>query len=62
MIRDALWEWWAGIRFAIDWKALATANNQKGHKCLCRFPKSVIRWKVQQLGIEWVASKMLSGE
>ena len=62
MTRDALWEWWAGIRFAIDWSALARANNRKGHKCLCRFPKAVIRWKVQQLVIEWVAAQLLSGE
>ena len=61
-VRQALWDWWCGVRFAVDWKALATHNNAKGRKCLCRFPKSLIRWKVHQLQAEYAAAAMLKGD
>ena len=62
LIRDGVYKWFVGLRFAIDWKALAAQNNAKGHKCLCRFPKALVPWKVEQLQIEYAASAMLNGE
>ena len=62
MIREELWQWWTSVRFAIDCSALATQNNAKGRKCLCRFPKSVIRWEVEQMQVEYTAAAMLRGE
>ena len=60
-IRDALFEWWIQIRFAVDWTELAKHNNAKGKKCLCRFPRAVIRWKVDQLLAEYAASVFIAG-
>ena len=55
MIRDALFEWWVGVRFAVDWRELRNQSARRGRGCACRFPKSVIRWKVQQLVVEYAA-------
>ena len=32
LIRDATYRWFVGLRFAIDWKALAARNNATGSK------------------------------
>ena len=62
LVGEAFFEWWAGMRYAIDWTALANHNNNRKRKCLCRMPKSILRYKIRQLESEWVASHLLSGE
>ena len=62
MIRDALFEWWVGVRFAVDWTALRKRSARRGRGCSCRFPKSVLRWKVQQLVVEYAAAHVLHSE
>ena len=62
MIRDALFEWWVSVRFAVDWSALESRTRSRGHQCACRFPKAVIRWKGQQLVVEYAAAHVIHGE
>ena len=62
MIRDALFEWWVSVRFAIAWTALKSQSARRGRGCACRFPRSVIRWKVQQLVVEYEAAHVLHSE
>ena len=61
-VRDALFEWWVGLRERIDWGSLARANMRKGRKCLCRFPKTVLQLKVDELQAEWIACHLIEGE
>ena len=49
LIRQALYEWWAGIRYAIDWQQMVASRRSRGKKNLARFPRSALRLKVQQL-------------
>ena len=30
MVREALYEWWSSIRYAIDWKQLVAENRSRG--------------------------------
>ena len=49
LVRTALYEWWSGLRHAIDWKKLIENRRSRGKKNLARFPRSVLRVKVNQL-------------
>ena len=49
LIRHALFEWWSGIRYAIDWTQFAAENRSRGKKHLARFPRSILVLKVTQL-------------
>ena len=49
LVRTALYEWWSGLRHAIDWKKLIENRRSRGKKHLARFPRSVLRVKVNQL-------------
>jgi hypothetical protein len=49
LIRDALYEWWVGVRYAIDWKKLIADRRSRGMKSLARFPRSILRAKVYEL-------------
>ena len=45
LVRKALYEWWAGIRYAISWESHIGDRRSRGRKCLARFPRSVMRAK-----------------
>ena len=60
-MRKELYEWWAGIRYAIDWKALADARRSRGRACLARFPRYSLRAKVYQLLEDHAYATLLSG-
>ena len=61
-VRQELYEWWTGIRYAIDWKALKAINRGRGlKKNLARFPRSIVRIKVQQLLREHAHASLLNG-
>ena len=49
LVRQALYQWWSSIRYAIDWKQLAENRRSRGKKHLARFPRSVLRLKLLQL-------------
>ena len=60
-VREALYEWWAGIRYAIDWKQVIAENRSRGIKHLARFPRALIRLKVQQLMQDYTYACLLNG-
>ena len=60
-VREALYEWWSGIRYAIDWKQLIAENRSRGRKHLARFPRSILRLKVQQLLRDHAYACLLNG-
>ena len=61
LVRQALYEWWTSIRFAIDWKQLIAENRKRGKKHLARFPRTVIRLKVYELLQDHVYACLLNG-
>ena len=61
LVRQALYEWWSSIRYAIDWKALVHSRRSHGKKHLARFPRSLLRLKVQQLQEFLAYSCLVSG-
>ena len=61
-VRQELYQWFASIRHAIDWKSLITTNRGRGlKKHLARFPMSVLKVKVQQLLREHAHASLLNG-
>ena len=61
LIRRALYEWFTSIRYAIDWKQLVENRRSRGKKHLARFPRSVLRVKVNQLQADQAAACILHG-
>ena len=61
-VRDALYEWFVGLRYGIDWQRLAAERRSRGSSRLCRLPRSLITAKANQLVLEYVQSSLLSGE
>ena len=63
LIRQALYEWFTSIRYAIDWKSLVAENRSRGlKKNLARFPRAVLVYKVKQLLQEYAHACLMSGE
>ena len=62
LIRQQLYEWWTGIRYAIDWKQLIQSRRSRGKKNLARFPRAIIILKTQQLLEEHAYACLLSGQ
>ena len=60
LVRQALYEWWSSIRYAIDWKQLAEHRRSRGKKHLARFPRSILRLKVLQLLADHAAACLLN--
>ena len=50
LLRQALYEWWSSMRYAIEWKQLAANRRSRGKKNLARFPRSLLRVKVHTPG------------
>ena len=61
LIRRALYEWFTSIRYAIDWKQLVENRRSRGRKHLARFPRSVLRVKLNQLQADQAAASILHG-
>ena len=62
LVRQELYEWWSGLRHAIDWKELARRRRSRGKKHLARFPRCVLRIKVQQLMEDLAYASLMNGE
>jgi len=60
-IRHALYEWFTGIRYAIDWKQMIAENRSRGKKIVARIPRSFLRLKVRQLLQDYAYSCLLNG-
>ena len=62
LVREELYEWFTGIRYAIDWKQLIAENRNRGVKHLARFPRSVLKLKVSQFLQDYSYACLLNGE
>jgi hypothetical protein len=60
-VRQALYEWFTGIRYAIDWRELIAENRSRGRRHLARFPRSILKLKVQQLLQDYTYACLLNG-
>ncbi len=60
-VREALYEWFSSIRYAIDWTQMIAENRSRGRKHLARFPRSVLKLKVQQLLQDYTYACLLNG-
>ena len=61
LVGKELFEWWSGMRYAIDWKRLSDVNRSRGKKCLARFPRSVLRTKLLQLLEDQAFAALMNG-
>ena len=62
MVRNALYEWWSSIRYAIDWTQLIADNRSRGlKKNLARFPRDLMLVKTNQLLREHAHACLLNG-
>ena len=62
IVRQALYEWWTGLRYAIDWKKHAANRAKRNKKVLARFPRAVLRAKVIHLLQDYAYAALLNGE
>ena len=62
LVRQKLYEWWSGLRHAIDWEKLIQERRSRGKKHLARFPRDIIIAKVTQLLEESAYASLLNGE
>ena len=58
-VREALYEWFVSIRYAIDWQNMPQLS---GGRKLCRFPRSLLRARANQLMLEYMRACLVSGE
>ena len=56
-----LYEWFVGLRYAIDWKSLASQNRTCGKRCLARFPRSIVKQKVMGLLEDHAFAVLMNG-
>jgi hypothetical protein len=61
LVRRELYEWWVGIRYAIDWAELIRSRRSRGKSCLARFPRAALRNKVNQLLEDHAYASLLNG-
>lgn len=61
LVRQSLYEWWAGLRYAVDWKRHAANRVKLKRKMMARFPRAVLRAKVTQLLQDYVYAALLNG-
>ena len=60
IVIQQLYEWWAGLRYAIDWQTLIENRRSRGTH-IARCPASVICLEVRQLLEEFVYASLLNG-
>ena len=61
LVRRQLYEWWSGLRHAIDWRTLIADRRSRGKKHLARFPRSLVLLKVQSLLQDHAYASLMSG-
>ena len=61
-IRQELYEWWTGLRYGINWTELIAENRRQGKKKhLARFPRSLVRLKLDQIVQDYTHACLLTG-
>mgnify|MGYP005671698245 CR=1 FL=1 len=61
LVRKELYEWWSGLRHAIDWRTLIADRRSRGKKHLARFPRSLVLLKVQSLLQDHAYASLIGG-
>ena len=62
-VRDALYQWFASIRYSVDWKACEGKSRSSGqNKCLARFTRGLLRQKLKQLMIDDGSQCLVRGQ
>ena len=61
IVRQQLYEWWAGLRYAIDWQTLIENRRSRGKQHLACCPASAIYSNGRQLLGEFVYASLLNG-
>lgn len=61
-LRQALYEWFASIRYSVDWRAVSEGIvPQLRHKCIGRFTRAMVKAKAQQLLKVYLRECLLRG-
>ena len=61
-VRNRLYEWFISMRFSIDWKKYNAACRSRGaFKCIGRFPRSLVKAKLQQFLAEYCHEQLVQG-
>ena len=62
-VRDALYQWFASVRYSVDWKVCEGKARSSGEpKCLARFTRALLRQKLKQLMIDYCSQCLLRGQ
>ena len=59
LVRQQLFDWFMGMRYQIDWKAYAAVAG--AYKCIGRFPRGLLRAKLNELIHEYCRHCLLNG-
>ena len=61
-IRKRLYEWFLSVRYSIDWDAInKRARNNGRKKAMGRFPRAILKAKVQQFQLEYAEESLKRG-
>ena len=61
-VRERLFEWFLSLRFSIDWRRYnATCRSRGLHKCIGRFPRSLLKAKLSQFLAEYIQEQLILG-
>ena len=62
-VRQELYDWWAAMRYSIDWAAVhSQLRGAKRKRCIGRYTVNVIKTKAQQLLCDYVHARLCAGE
>jgi hypothetical protein len=62
LVRQLLFEWFISMRYAIDWEKLGQHIRSSGKvKCMGRFPRSLLKAKVNQLLEDYCRESLIQG-
>ena len=62
MVREQLYDWFISMRFSINWKRYNNICRSRGaHKCIGRFPKSMLNAKLRQLLTDYCHEMLVRG-
>ena len=61
-IRKRLYDWFLSVRYSIDWDAInKRARNNGRKKAMGRFPRAILKAKVQQFQLEYAEESLVRG-
>jgi len=61
-VRERLYEWFISMRYSIDWKKYNAACRSRGRpKCVGRFPRSLLKAKLQEFLADYCHMQLVNG-